>query len=312
MHFLRHDTHHTLLRSAAFAADVIVDGLGHQQLPPLFGHTGPGLVHATFAATKAIGVNNQSAADSGTGDPRQRAFVEGAVRAVSGAAAEVTISARDPRFMMPQPLGFALSQQWARSGLLALHGCMVQINGRGILALGRRGTGKSILAASVLAAHGAVVSDDWVLVGVDAERKLVAERLRQYLQLRASAVGSGLRAQLDQRLAFYAHTRTKFALPINDDDPATPPCASIDELWVLRRPSEARTKQTRLVSASPAVFFAALLDSSVAELAGNAFPVERAALLRTVQQLLATVRCVVVETGLNLAQDPLSAWSDFQ
>jgi hypothetical protein len=313
MQFLRHNTDDTVLRSAAFAADIAVLGLSPNQLRPLFGHIGADLVQPTFAPAQPLTVHNQDAvAPVAKSDPILRRFAEGTVQAVSGGGATVRIDARDARFMLPQPLGFALTQQWARSGLLALHGCMVQINGRGILALGRRGTGKSILAASVLAAQGAVVSDDWVLVGATAKRQLMAERLRQYLQLRASAVGSELRAQLDRQMAFYAHTRTKFALPINDDHPASPPQAKISELWVLRRPSAARSKKTRLSTASPAVFFAALLDSSVAELVGNQFPVERMALLGTLQKLIGTLRCVVVETGSELASDPVGAWSDLQ
>lgn len=303
----------TELSSDAFAHALTVDGLAPAELRWLFGAVGQVLSPEEFAARPSIAIDTAGLASSAAlGPVVARKFAEGVALMTSGGQASCVISARDPRFMMPQPLGFALSQQWARSGLLALHGAVICVNGRGILALGRRGCGKSVLAASALAAGGQVVSDDWVLVGADAAGVLRGERLRGYLQLRSSDAGSGLRSRLGPKLTFASNTKTKFALMVANDEPQTPVQARINELWVLRRPHGARSQQTRFASAEQADFFAALLDSSLSELFGHAYPIERVQLLGTIQSMLLRLKCRVVETGLELASEPKRAWSGLE
>jgi len=310
MQFLGHDD--TVIASATFQARLKLSSLQPEQVQTLFGKVGQALPRETFAAISPLRVDNLDAVETTGAQPIVKAFAEGRAHLCSGAAGHAEIDARDGRFMMPQPLGYLLAQQWARSGLLALHASVVQINGRGILALGRRGAGKSVLSASVLAANGAVVSDDWVLVGQDLSGKLHGERLRQYLQLRNSSAGNGLRDQLNPHTRFQAHTRAKFAYCIDDADARTPVAVPITELWLLRRPSDARRIETTQSNRSQATFFASLLDASIADFVGNQFPHERLALLKTIHAILATARCVVVETGLELASDPLKAWSRVQ
>ena len=79
--------------------------------------------------------------------------------------------------LLPQALHLLLTQQWARAGLMPVHACAFSIAGQGILALGDRGAGKSSLVLAALAAGARIVSDDWLLLGLDTDQVIQARAI---------------------------------------------------------------------------------------------------------------------------------------
>jgi hypothetical protein len=62
----------------------------------------------------------------------------------------------------------ALTAAWR--GLLPLHACAVEFDGRAVLIAGAGGVGKSTLTADLMAAGAALIADDLVMVAVDGAR----------------------------------------------------------------------------------------------------------------------------------------------
>jgi hypothetical protein len=306
MQILGHaDDHACVLRSEGFTADINVDGIGPETLRSWMGAGG---ARTSFPLTLKLSLQ---AAPASADIAFARTFAEGSIHGASGGGAHVALSHHDPRFMMPQPFGFALAQQWARAGLIALHAAVVSVGGRGVLALGRRGSGKSVLSASALAAGGHAVSDDWVLVGVDPSGALRAERLRAYLQLHDGGASSALRGQLGAHEPWRAQ-RSKRVLSIDPAHAAFPQSTPLAALWVLKRPDAGRLVTTRCRTAPQAIFFAQLLDASVAALLAPPFVHERDALRATIDTLLRRLTLALVEPGSDLVDAPASAWSALQ
>ena len=69
----------------------------------------------------------------------------------------------------------ALTAAWR--GLLPLHACAVELDGRAVLIAGAAGAGKSTLTADVLAAGATLVADDLVVVAVDDGRSGARDRV---------------------------------------------------------------------------------------------------------------------------------------
>lgn len=76
---------------------------------------------------------------------------------------------------------------FARQGAAVLHCCAFAINGRGVLAVGPSGVGKSTLALAAIQAGGRVVSDDLALVFMH-ENKPNARWLRSDLSFRLDTI----------------------------------------------------------------------------------------------------------------------------
>lgn len=74
-----------------------------------------------------------------------------------------------PRLLMPRSFALMLAQQWARSGALPLHAAVLVVDGQGVLVLGRRGAGKSVLGLAAVSAGHQLVSDDTVLLAQDPD-----------------------------------------------------------------------------------------------------------------------------------------------
>lgn len=69
----------------------------------------------------------------------------------------------------------ALTAAWR--GLLPLHACAIEIDGRAVLIAGAAGVGKSTLTADLLAAGATLVADDLVVVAVDGRRAAARNRV---------------------------------------------------------------------------------------------------------------------------------------
>lgn len=238
-----------------------------------------------------------------------RDFGDSVVRCVpdGDAVAEVLAGHRPPVVARaPSALAFAFAQQWARLGCLATHAALVQLDGVGVLALGARGRGKSVLAASAVRAGGAIVSDDHLLLG-QRDGACLGERIRQFVSVRRSwAVDTLLAGTRDDWNLGRSGNRAYLEIP--SGDPRFPAHARVDRLWVLARPASARgalSSSSRLDQASA---YATLVAAGQPLLLGAAFPRERER-LQVLMRRLATLPAARVETGEDIVREPRRAWN---
>lgn len=212
-----------------------------------------------------------------------------------------------PRLLMPRSFTLLLAQQWARSGALPLHAAMLVVDGRGVLVLGRRGAGKSVLGLAAVSAGHQLVSDDTVLLAPSSEGVIVAERLRSFFMLRHGWAAGRLLQRLPG-LAFASGERPKTSCMVPDDDQRRfPHMAGIDAIWLLQRPHDARPDCSRIGPVAPQFVLAALIEAGSAMLFGSSFPYERRAVQRTLDHLLATCPCLTLCTGTDIVERPETA-----
>lgn len=235
-------------------------------------------------------------------------FDDGRVQLSSGAAGRVTFHSAhrfSARSLLPRSLNLLLAQQWARSGAMPLHAAAFEYAGRGILVLGRRGSGKSTLGMAAVAAGGQLVSDDWVLASGRANQQALVERIRNFVMLREGKTTDQLLSSLPQ-LSFHPHAQhSRHVLWLGQaPKPLFPASCRIDEIWLLARASRARAEVSTRSLAADAGVLAALIESAMPLLFDARFPHERNALLSTCQHLIHNSSCSVISTGLDLTQAP--------
>ncbi|MGB0514036.1 MAG: hypothetical protein ACPGJE_04245, partial [Wenzhouxiangellaceae bacterium] len=162
---------------------------------------------------------------------------DGEVISASGGAARIELRPGHgaPTRLVPQCLNLGLAQQWARTGRMMVHGACLGAGDRGVLVLGRKASGKSVLCLAALTAGLRVVSDDWLLLGCDPNAS-IAERLRDFLMLRESWASRRLRIQWPDAPAAPAPARPKQIIATDRDtstDPTRfPRTATITDLWL--------------------------------------------------------------------------------
>ena len=221
--------------------------------------------------------------------------------------ADICVDGNSPATLVPQCLHLLFSQQWARAGVLCLHAGALRVRGRGILVVAARGAGKSILSLSALAEQGQVLSDDLVLLGLDQQCTPHAEQLRRFMMFRKGWASQTLLERL--QLPFRAlGDRPKWVLPLADSEHLAPNHASIDEIWLLKRPRASRLQHSQKQAQASASALAALIENSMPLLFTAAFPHERQALMNTLQTLLANRPVYSVTGGLDLVDAPRQAW----
>lgn len=242
------------------------------------------------------------------GTPFHRDFGDSCVDCASDAAAVTRIlpSHRqlDP-LHIPAALSFAFAQQWARQGFACVHGALLCVADTGVLVVGQRAAGKSTLSASAVAAGGSLVSDDYLLAGL-CDGRPTGERIRQFMSLRRSWAAQGL---ADALTGSWTHNRndTRVFLHIPDDDPRFPDYASIDRLWLLRRPRAGRRETSALRPAPQATAYAALVAAIQPLLLGADFPTERERLGALVAKLV-SLPAACLETGQDVVLKPRATW----
>ena len=239
----------------------------------------------------------------------QRDFGDSLVRCASDVAATVqfepTHTPGDPRHL-PTALGFAFAQQWARLGHACVHGALLEVEGRGVLVLGQRGAGKSVLATSALVAGGGIVSDDYLLAG-EHENELLGERIRAFVSLRQSWAARTLFASSNDAWQPNRSGTRAFLQP-HPSDPRFPAHHRIDHVWVLARPRAGRRAESSLEPISQATFFTALVAATQPLLLGPDFPHEQRLLSRLFTRLASRARPARLETGQDIVLAPQAAW----
>jgi hypothetical protein len=246
----------------------------------------------------------------GESDPSfQRDFGDSCVRCSSNAGAVTRILPEhrqgDP-LHIPTAMAFAFAQQWARHGHACVHGALLRVADTGVLVVGQRAAGKSVLSASALAAGGAIVSDDFLLTGF-ASGKLVGERIRRFLSLRRSWAARSLRETFTDAWTNNRNGSRAF-LRIPDGDARFPESSSIDRVWVLGRPKAGRRETSTLAPVEQAELYAAIVAAIQPLLLGADFPYERERLGAVVTHLVASTPAARIETGQDIVLEPAVTW----
>jgi hypothetical protein len=240
----------------------------------------------------------------------ERDFADSVLSCASGANAQVDILPRhEPSnaLRIPSAMDFAFAQQWAQVGHVCFHGALLRVDGKGVLVVGTRAAGKSVLSASAHAAGGAIVTDDYLLVG-DKGGNLLGERIRRFLSLRLSWAADSLISDSTERWTVDRTGRRAF-LRLESDDDRFPPFSAIDRIWVLRRPRSGRQDQSMLEKISQADVHAAIVSAIQPLLLGRDFPHERRNLLALIARLVSSVPAARIETGQDIVREPRSAWT---
>jgi len=300
-----------LVRSDALASSLIVSGLPARELATLL--RGECLA-ALWRPGLALEVDCSTASGaSSTGPSRQIDLADGRVGLTSGGPGRLVVEPRHTldNTVLPQSLYLLLAQQWARAGVLMVHGAAFEFDRSGVLALGARGGGKSVLTAAALLAGARVVSDDWVLVGCDPNRQLVAERLRRFLMLRRGWAGQTLLEALIARGARATPAARKWVLAL-DKQPAgirnqLLTGAALDQIWLLRRPTAARAVATSREPVGSAEVFAGLIQATMPLLFAKPFKIESAMLVQTARSLVSRLERAMVTPGSDIVASPESA-----
>jgi len=225
----------------------------------------------------------------------------------SGAAGKVQVQSHHELGDVLQPisLNLLLAQQWARAGLLLVHGAAFEIQGTGILAMGEREAGKSVLTAAVLAAGGQIVSDDWVMLGRSDDGAFRAERLRDFLMFRKGWASHTLLGRLPDLVWADNPDDPKHIVRIKGQPKETfPEAIRIDRIWLLERDGPDRPLETTENSGTPIDAMKALMRATTPVLLSNRLPRERKALLELTRSLTGVLPSGRIRTGLDLVSTP--------
>jgi hypothetical protein len=199
-------------------------------------------------------------------------------------------------------LEIALSHALAISGHVVSHAAAVEVGGMTLLAVGRTHSGKSTLSAAALAAGGAVVSDDSVILGLDDDGAPTAGALRRNLWLRDGSEGllsEKLRARLWEASSFgerrWGLERAAFPELFRT---AVRPRAIV----LLRRDRRIRGFSLRRVSSADGL--AGLILASSALFLSGRYPVERGRCMPGLQALVDGAPCFEARMGRALIEEP--------
>jgi len=300
------------LRGDRIAFDIAIDGLDASQLHALL-HGGSDQVDwLQLASVHGIRADIATSDDKPVSPtPVSHDTEDGRVETTSGGPGQVIVEAHHekPVNLLPQSLHLLLAQQWARSGILTLHAAAILTPNGGILVIGPRGGGKSVLTLSALAAGYGVISDDWILLGRNTEKEIQVERLRPFMMLRQSWAADQLRTRLPRLATRPVNNRPKQLIRLPENTKRFPIGGPINQVWLLNRPRSARGQQTRLTPTSQTSALAKVVEANMPLLFSKAFPTEHSALMDTIKQLLKNAPAYEVETGTDIVEKPGEVWA---
>ncbi len=301
------------IQPCSLETTLVLRGLAPQQVDDLL--RGHGL-RALWRPGLSLALDNPSAAIASESSPQlEHELADGRVLLSSGRPGSLTVEPQHAlaNTLIPQSLGLLMAQQLARSGVMMVHGAALCIEDTGVLALGARGSGKSVLSAAALSAGAGIVSDDWLLVGRAEDGRFRAERLRKFLMLRHGWAADRLIAALTHLGARITPGRVKTVLDIAHQPEAVrqhfPASIELDRVWLLQRLRTGRAAESTTSSCSQAEALAGVIAATMPLLFGHDFPVESRALLHSARALVAGLNPIRLSTGLDLVDAPQPALS---
>jgi hypothetical protein len=199
-------------------------------------------------------------------------------------------------------LEIAMSHALAMRGYVVNHAAAIEIDGTALLAVGPTHAGKSTLSAAALAAGGAVVSDDSVILGLDGEGAPSAGALRRDLWLRDGSVDllpEALRDRLWETASFGERRwgLERAAFPEIFRTRILPRA-----IVLLRRDLRVRGFALRRVSSADGL--AGLILASSALFLSGRYPVERERCMPGLLALANSAPCFEVRMGRALIEEP--------
>ena len=304
------DNGHCLLEGDHIGFQIALKGLSAAELNRLLHGNGPASSWRPDGSNRKISADNAVAPAKATGSAVVHKLEDGDFESTSGGPGQLIVDQHhnEPISLLPQSLHLLLTQQWARSGIHSLHAAAILTPAGGILVIGPRGGGKSVLSLSALVAGHGVISDDWILLGPGSDDQIQVERLRPFMMLRQSWAADQLRARLPNLIAAPVSKRPKQVIRLPVDSPQFPIGGTIDQIWLLKRPRSARRSQTSIDPIPSASALAKLVEASMPVLFSRQFPIEHQALMETSKLMLAKTRAMQVETGMDLVESPHAAW----
>ena len=199
-------------------------------------------------------------------------------------------------------LEIAMSHALALRGYVVNHAAAIEIDGAALLAVGPTHTGKSTLSAAALAAGGAVVSDDSVILGFDGDGAPAAGALRRDLWLRDGSVGLlpvTLRTRLWETASFgerrWGLERAAFPGLFR---------ARVEPQAIVLVRRDLRVRGFRLRRVSSADGLAGLILASSALFLSGRYPVERERCMPGLVALANGAPCFEVRMGRALVDEP--------
>jgi len=198
----------------------------------------------------------------------------------------------------------ALIHALALRGYVVNHAAALEVDGAVLLAVGPSRTGKSTLCAAVLAAGGAVISDDSVILGLDDGGTPSAGALRRDLWLRDGSVAllpEALRVRLWEASSFgerrWGLDRAEF--PGFFRSRVRP-----QAIVLLHRDRRVSGYKLRRISSAEGLV-GLMLASSPLFLSGR-YPMEREMCMPGLEALVNGVPCFKVRMGRALVEDPVA------
>jgi len=205
-------------------------------------------------------------------------------------------------FVTTTLLETALIHALALTGYVVNHAAALEFGGATLLAVGPSRAGKSTLSAASLAAGGAVVSDDSVILGPDYEGAPSAGALRRDLWLRDGSVAllpNVLRARLWETASFGEQHwgLERAAFPELFQTRVRP-----QAIVLLHR--DLRVRGFTLHRVSSAEGLAGLIQASSPLFLSGRYPVERERCMPELERFVNGVPCFEVRMGRALVEDP--------
>lgn len=207
-------------------------------------------------------------------------------------------------YVITNQLELAMSHALAMSGRVVSHAAALEVDGAALLAVGRTHTGKSTLCAAVLAAGGAVVSDDSVILGLDDRGAPSVGALRRNLWLRKGSVDilpPDMRRGLKNGVMF---GEDRWGLDRGACGERFRTRVRPDAVVLFHRDRRLRGFELRVVDAADAL--AGIVLASKALFFSSRYEVERDRCMQSLTGLVNTTRCFSLRMGTDLVRDPLA------
>jgi len=206
-------------------------------------------------------------------------------------------------FVAATMLEAALIHALAMGGFVVNHAAAVEVGGAALLVVGPSRAGKSTLCAATLAAGGAVVSDDSLILGFDEDGVPAAGALRRDLWLRDGSVvllPERLRARLWETESF---GERRWGLGRAEFPKLFKTRVQPKAIVILRRDLRLRDFVLRRISSADGL--AGLILASSPLFLSARYPVERKMCMPALLALVNGAPCFEVRMGRELVEDPV-------
>jgi hypothetical protein len=207
-------------------------------------------------------------------------------------------------YVLTTQLEMAMSHALAMRGYTVNHAAACEVDGMTLLAVGPTCAGKSTLCGAALAAGGAVVSDDSVILGLDGKGVPAVGALRRNLWLRgggAEILPHELQSRLKKGVVF---GEDRWGLERDACSERFRTRVQPDAIVLLRRDRRLRGFELRELNAADGL--AGILMASAALFFSSRYATERDRCLQGLVALVDSAPCFSLRMGTDLIRDAVS------